>query len=88
MRSWRKSLVFLTQCLYTHLVLSEVRAHVCFLECGLADGLIDDPFHQHQQVHNQKQAWKSLRDLRWSHELVVGKMYLPYVPGCPDRQSE
>ena len=30
MRSWRKSLAFLTQCLSTHPVSSEVGDHVCF----------------------------------------------------------
>lgn len=39
-------------------------------EVWLMDWLMIPPT---PQVHNQKQAWKSLRDLRWSHKLVVGK---------------
>ncbi len=64
MKSWRKLLASLTQCLYTRQVLSEVGDHVGFLE--VSPGLTI-----FQQVHNQRQAWKSSHDLHYKPKVVV-----------------
>ena len=43
MKTWRKSPVSLTQCLYTRQVLSEVGNHVDFLEISQSAGIDDLP---------------------------------------------
>lgn len=71
MKSWRKSLASLTQCLYTRQVLSEVGGHVSFLEVSLGLMIF-------QQVHNQRQAWKSSHDLHYKAKVIGNCTYLAF----------